>query len=1257
MTKPNLWKEYKILTNPSNRRLVYRTATKEQLQKAIKNIRLNETIKPLSKSTIESNEITKRKKAADSLTSLFRTNENIIPHSPSTTPIIDIINNIPIAAPPTIIDIANRGDREETIDELIKSMSIFLSKNPSQYFIIGGIDDKEEIESEGYAITNLNFDDFKKRYEQSINIDEENIVGSDVVTDVYMKLNNKLTIQIRNRKEKNERTTAAFLPFLVKEGSPYLDEWKRYGIFQNIEGDVEACFKTALLNSDLSEEKKDKIRNTTFDLVVSLSSVKKISEDLEIGITIYKMKTRNLLKYGDKFKEQIRINYIHNHFFIEEETKCTAFAISHYNKVKHREDWNLIKSVKMDKEKKKFKKSSALMNLLFLHKHMEPINLDTLNLFSSASIKNFKKEKVKHVMAYNNTIRINTNNDKNLSFVKERFNYLKNLKEFGYALNDEQAYNYKKDKEIIKLHNKRTKVSINQQNKKYFFMDSEASANDTIFSPFIMGIIPEDSNFKIIVKGKECITKTFDFLIDKYGLYKKVEISKNNIKQKLLPIIYFHNLGYDIRQILQDDNLQKKIYGINLIEDGKTIYSAEFYYKGVKFTFRDSYKILPFKLSDLPKTLKLVTNKNGKTKLKKEVIPYVYYNDNELLKNNLRFDSLKNFTETITKEEDLQQLINNLYKWKLVDRNIKLTVENIKSMDNIKIDVIEYSAKYCIMDVKILKSAFLKWRKYFLDRLDIDIYDYLTIPTLAFNYFKNNGAFYGCPQLRENLAKFASQAVVGGKTMTNKNLMYKLDYKRETIKSKETHYEEIIDHFDEIILSDFDAVSLYPSAINRIKSLPVGKITAFNNNGKLYKYSLNNEKSKFTTEIGEKQMRTLLKNSDRYFIDIKVSHLDNRKHPSSYIRDFPLTSYLDKESGVRKWTDKLMDIRDIEMTLSDITIRELEKYYSSFEYEIIRGFYFEHSNENNPIFKDLMKNLFDMRVKMKKEKNPQQEAIKLLMNSAYGKLAQKERFTEKRYFTGKYKNNTNEELMERITARDNAFEFCDRNSKVLNKIYQVSPNLFCVEINKGISDYKTYNYIAAIVLDYSKQIMNEVLCLAEDLNFKIYYMDTDSIHIKQSQIKELEEEYKTKYNRELIGKEMGQFHEDFAKPRYNNVNIPSSEMSEISENNIDEEIPLSKNPVAIKTIIIGKKVYYDKLMSITKSGKSIFTDHIRIKGVSSLCISNDKLGRTPEEIYEDLFDKKKITFDICEHKPVFIYDIGKDGNFRIRLAKTFERTI
>ena len=58
------------------------------------------------------------------------------------------------------------------------------------------------------------------------------------------------------------------------------------------------------------------------------------------------------------------------------------------------------------------------------------------------------------------------------------------------------------------------------------------------------------------------------------------------------------------------------------------------------------------------------------------------------------------------------------------------------------------------------------------------------------------------------------------------------------------------------------------------------------------------------------------------------------------------------------------------------------------------------------------------------------------------------------------------------------------------------------------------------------------MCLAEDIGALIYYTDTDSMHIEDRFVcgkndSLLGQAFRGKYGRELIGKQLGQFHTDF----------------------------------------------------------------------------------------------------------------------------------
>ncbi len=98
---------------------------------------------------------------------------------------------------------------------------------------------------------------------------------------------------------------------------------------------------------------------------------------------------------------------------------------------------------------------------------------------------------------------------------------------------------------------------------------------------------------------------------------------------------------------------------------------------------------------------------------------------------------------------------------------------------------------------------------------------------------------------------------------------------------------------------------------------------------------------------------------------------------------------------------------------------------------------------------------------------------------------------------------------------------------------------------------------------YSKRIMNQVMCLADYSIIKINYQDTDSMHIEAHKVEKLNHLYKCKYNKELIGEELGQFHNDFDPDEWKGKGY--------------------KDVVSVGLIAIGKKMYIDKLRGVDLS--------------------------------------------------------------------------
>ena len=94
--------------------------------------------------------------------------------------------------------------------------------------------------------------------------------------------------------------------------------------------------------------------------------------------------------------------------------------------------------------------------------------------------------------------------------------------------------------------------------------------------------------------------------------------------------------------------------------------------------------------------------------------------------------------------------------------------------------------------------------------------------------------------------------------------------------------------------------------------------------------------------------------------------------------DFPLTSKIN-ENGVRYFIN---DMENEIIYIDKVGLEELVKYHKA-EFEIIDGYYYNEGR--NDTINHVIEDLHNLRAKLKKDKNPAQIVIKLLMNSMYGK--------------------------------------------------------------------------------------------------------------------------------------------------------------------------------------------------------------------------------------------------------------------------------
>lgn len=397
-------------------------------------------------------------------------------------------------------------------------------------------------------------------------------------------------------------------------------------------------------------------------------------------------------------------------------------------------------------------------------------------------------------------------------------------------------------------------------------------------------------------------------------------------------------------------------------------------------------------------------------------------------------------------------------------------------------------------------------------------------------------------------------------------------------------------YFIKILLNDLDGVSLYPSAMKRLAEIG-GYLQG--RPSEIEEHNLN-----------MKHLNTV----SGYFVRVKILNFKSKRH-------FPLLSKVN-DNGVRMFTKEVSE--DDEYYLNKIAMEDLINFEKVpiENIKILDGY--EFTEGRNPKIGEVIQNVFDTRIKYKSEKNNMQALYKLVMNSAYGKTIL----------------NENEEKISFFDTEEKAFSHALRNYNTVKEITKFHGcDKYLVKKSISVSSHQNACHIGSEILAMSKRIMNEVMCLAEDNGIRVFYQDTDSMHIEDGKIEELARLFKEKYGRELIGSKLGNFHCDFA-PQFNSKG---------------EEL---KPIAAVKTYILGKKSYMD-IVKYKNEKDNTTTEilHARLKGIPNKLVnvgdennideySELTTGKRysvthGEKIYRDLLNGETIDFNILEAKPVF----------------------
>ena len=600
-------------------------------------------------------------------------------------------------------------------------------------------------------------------------------------------------------------------------------------------------------------------------------------------------------------------------------------------------------------------------------------------------------------------------------------------------------------------------------------------------------------------------------------------------------VVYFHNLAYDIRFLAG--------YGIRkaIIKGTKTM-TTDIAYQGKVLHFKDSLPILSCKLSQMPQMFDIPN-------IQKEIFPYKYYT----------FENLKRNYGEISKAGENEDKPWTQEDYKLFNSNID-KIQGCRIDEN-HFDLWKYCSFYCRQDVNILRLGFNQFREGFILDFGIDPYKFISISSLANEVF-NQRVYYNRDlfQIGGVVRKFCSHAVYGGRCMTAFN--------------KKWHVKKN--------LCDFDAVSLYPSAMSRLYTV----------------------KGKPVVIEPENLNLTFLSKQGAYIVEIKINKIN--KHFA-----FPLIVKKTKEGN--KNEDHLQEGETLKMVVDNITLEDLIEF-QQIEFEIIRGYYWP--GERDYTIQKEIKKIFEKRVEYKKQKNPLQQLYKLIMNSCYGKTI--ERPIEKDF---KY-----------LKEGEELDRFWRKNyNKIVEdvKLNNSEKSIHAVKTLSPIDKHFNFTLLGCQVLSMSKRIMNEVMCLAFDLGCHIYYQDTDSFMIEKEDLPKLEEAFKNKYKRNLIGSNLGEFHCDFP-------NIKDH-----------DEMPWS-----VEAFFLMKKMYIHKITDETKDVDYV----VRGKGLtlnSIKYLAKEKFDNNLMKLYETLYNGTTETFDLTKGQPCF--QLKK--NMSITTLNEFKRRI
>ena len=570
----------------------------------------------------------------------------------------------------------------------------------------------------------------------------------------------------------------------------------------------------------------------------------------------------------------------------------------------------------------------------------------------------------------------------------------------------------------------------------------------------------------------------------------------------------------------------------------------------------------------------------------------------------------------------------------------------------------EYAKFYCDQDVRVLARAFYNLRQLYLGNqlegsaihgnlpFSIDILDKITASGIAFDWFldtvvggRNNPIDEACWPDEQETEDIRRDVCIDHPRMQSKSIeklvqeerskryLERIEERREEFihkcngpiraiilmanrggrcmtRDNDKWYYSAAKH-NGVKLQDYDAVSLYPSAMRRLW-LSTGRIKVFNP-----------RKTLSQEDFLQKWLRSdIYVNPEKKWTDavLHVTKLNSRRK-----LHFPVLCLRNPADGLNEWRN--FDNEAVDTWINAIDLENFIEFQQG-EFEWDSAIYWDQTRDL--LIQKQIQALFDFRKANKEEDNyhPIEKVAKTMMNSISGKSITKIHKTENRYLNYNKFDNT-----------------CYYPKWITENAYRVKSLEICAgnEIKAKIYS-RDFGYALPIfgqdVFAMARKIIQPIFNIAEDLEQEhpemtpsTFYTDTDSLHIREDMLVLVEERYKQIYKKELKGKNLGEFHIDFD--------------------------PVAGHRVlgAIESYFCAKKIYVDRLL--LDNGEHSF--HKRMKGVPNDLINWDH--------YVNIFNGGIQPYQLVDPShPSFIFEEGvvKSRRFmerRIMLKEAREKLL